>query len=47
VKDFANFVMARAFGEVGMGRYTGDRLAATHDEIAQLAFRLYESRDRQ
>ena len=30
----------------GMGAYTGRR-APTHDEIAQLAFNLYESRGRQ
>jgi hypothetical protein len=30
-----------------MGKYTGRRTAPTHDEIAQLAFSLYESRGRQ
>jgi hypothetical protein len=30
-----------------MGKYTGRRLSPTHDEIAQLAFSLYESRGRQ
>jgi hypothetical protein len=30
-----------------MGKYTGLRLSLTHDEIAQLAFSLYESRGRQ
>jgi hypothetical protein len=30
-----------------MGRYTGRRTSPTHDEIAQLAFSLYESRGRQ
>ena len=31
----------------GMGRSTGRRLSPTHDEIAQLAYSLYESRGRQ
>ena len=31
----------------GMGRNTGRRLYPTHDEIAQLAYSLYESRGRQ
>ena len=30
-----------------MGKNTGRRLYATHDEIAQLAFSLFESRGRQ
>jgi hypothetical protein len=30
-----------------MGKYTGRRTSPTHDEIAQLAFSLYESRGRQ
>jgi hypothetical protein len=30
-----------------MGRYTGARLIPTHDEIAQFAYGLYESRGRQ
>ena len=30
-----------------MGKNTGRRLYPTHDEIAQLAFSLYESRGRQ
>ena len=30
-----------------MGKYTGRRLSPTHEEIAQLAFSLYESRGRQ
>jgi hypothetical protein len=30
-----------------MGPNTGGRRAATHDEIAQLAFHLYERRGRQ
>jgi hypothetical protein len=30
-----------------MGTYSGRRTSPTHDEIAQLAFSLYESRGRQ
>ena len=36
-----------AIGLSGMGKDTGRRLSPTHDEIAQLAFSLYESRGRQ
>ena len=42
----AGFVASQAAGE-GMGRYTGGRLAHTHDEIAELAYSLYELRGRQ
>ena len=42
----SNFVTSHAAGEWGMEAYTGRR-APTHDEIAQLAFNLYESRGRQ
>jgi len=42
-----DFVTSEAAGEWGMGTYTGVRRAPTHDEIAQLAFSLYESRGRQ
>jgi hypothetical protein len=31
----------------GLGKHTGRRLCPTHDEIAQLAYSLYESRGRQ
>ena len=31
----------------GMGKYTGRQTLCTHKEIAQLAYCLYESRDRQ
>jgi hypothetical protein len=34
-------------GPTGMGKNTGRRLYPTHDEIAQLAYSLYESRGRQ
>ena len=30
----------------GMGKYTGSQTSPTHDEIAQLAYSLYESRGR-
>ena len=36
-------VTSYATCEWDMGTYTGDKLATTHDEIAQLAFSLYES----
>jgi hypothetical protein len=43
----AQIVAAGITGERGMGKYTGGRLSPTHDEIAQLAFSLFESRGRQ
>ena len=43
----ADFVISQAAGEWGMGTCTGGRRAPTHDEIAQLAYSLYESRGRQ
>jgi Protein of unknown function (DUF2934) len=43
----SDFVTSHAAGEWGMGTYTGGRRAPTHDEIAHLAFSLYESRGRQ
>ena len=46
VTEAAGFVASQAAGE-GMGRYTGGRLAPAHDEIAQLAYYLYESRGRE
>jgi len=46
VTEATEFVASEAAGE-GMGRYTGGRLAPTHDEIAQLAYFLYELRGRQ
>ena len=45
VTKASDFVTSQAAGEWGMGTYTGAR--PTHDEIAQLAYRLYESRGRQ
>jgi hypothetical protein len=47
VTDASHFVVSQAAGEWGMGTYTGGRRAPTHDEIAELAFSLYESRGRQ
>jgi len=46
VTEVTDFVASEAAGE-GMGRYTGGRLAPTHDEIAQLAYYLYELRGRE
>jgi len=46
VKKAAGFVAAQAAGR-GMGRYTGSRTTPTYEEIAQLAYRLYECRGRQ
>jgi hypothetical protein len=45
--EASDFVTSHAAGEWGTGPYTGGRRAPTHDEIAQLAFNLYESRGRQ
>jgi hypothetical protein len=47
VAKASDFVTSQAAGEWGMGTYTGGPRTPTHDEIAQLAFSLYESRDRQ
>ncbi len=43
----ADFVISNAVGEWGRGANTGGRRPPTHDEIAQFAFSLYESRGRQ
>jgi hypothetical protein len=43
MKNVADIVTADATGEIGMGKDTGRRLCPTHDEIAQLAFCLYEA----
>jgi hypothetical protein len=42
MKDIAGIVVADVTGEMGMGKYTGRRMSPRHDEIAQLAFSLYE-----
>src|SRR5438552_10113955 len=47
MKKVADIVIADVTGEGTMGKYTGSRLYPTNDEIAQLAFSLYESRGRQ
>ena len=47
MKGVAAIVAADTTGEWEMGKYTGRRTSPTHDEIAQLAFTLYESRGRQ
>ncbi len=47
VTKAAGFVASQAAGDGGMGRYTGARPTPPHDEIAQLAYRLYECRGRQ
>jgi len=47
MKEVAHIIAADITGEWVMGEYTGGRLSPTHDEIAQLAFSLYESRGRQ
>ena len=47
VTGASDYVTSSAAGEWGMGPDTGGRRAPTHDEIAQLAFHLYESRGRQ
>jgi hypothetical protein len=44
VTQAVGFVASQSAGEWGMGRYTGARLIPTRDEIAQLAYQLYESR---
>ena len=47
MENVGDIVTSYATGEWEMGMYTGRRRAPTHDEIAQLAFSLYESRGRQ
>ena len=47
MKKVADIVIAEVTGEGTMGKYTGSRLYPTKDEIAQLAFSLYEARGRQ
>ena len=47
MEKLADIVAADTPGQRGMGMYTGGRTSPTHDEIAQLAFSLYESRGRQ
>jgi hypothetical protein len=47
MKDVAGIMVADVTGEMGMGKYIGGRTSPTRDEIAQLAFSLYEERGRQ
>ena len=47
MKEVADIIAADSTGEWEMGKYTGRRTSPTHDEIAQLAFSLFESRGRQ
>jgi hypothetical protein len=46
MNNVADTLTSYATGECGMEMYTGGRAAPTHDEIAQLAFCLYELRGR-
>ena len=45
--ETAQIFAERIIGEMGLGQYTGARLSPTREEIAQLAYSLYESRGRQ
>jgi hypothetical protein len=47
MKEVADIIAADSTDEWEMGKYTGRRTSPTRDEIAQLAFSLYESRCRQ
>jgi hypothetical protein len=47
MKEVADIFVTETTGDRLMGKHTGGRLSSTHDEIAQLAFSLYESRGRQ
>jgi hypothetical protein len=46
MKEVADIIAADTTGKWEMGKYTGRRTSPTHDEIAQLAFSLYEARGR-
>jgi hypothetical protein len=46
MRKMTDRIAARITGEIGMGKNTGYRRPATHDEIAQLAYALWESRGR-
>jgi len=43
----SEMAMERSMAPSDMGKKTGRRLYPTHEEIAQLAYSLYESRGRQ
>ena len=47
MEGIPDILAADITGEWEIGRYTGGRTSPTHDEIAQLAFGLYEARGRQ
>jgi hypothetical protein len=44
IKRVADIITACVTGEMRMGKYTGCRMRATRYEIAQLAYRPFESR---
>ena len=44
MKGIRAILAADITGEWEIGKYTGRRTSPTHDEIAQLAFSLYEAR---
>jgi hypothetical protein len=44
MKGIPDILAADITGEWEIGKYTGRQTSPTHDEIAQLAFSLYESR---
>jgi Protein of unknown function (DUF2934) len=46
MKEIADAFAADITGERGIALYTGHRTSPTRDEIAQLAFSFYESRER-
>jgi len=46
-KEAADIAIVNATGEWDTAMDTGGRTSPTHEEIAQLAFSLYESRGRQ
>ena len=47
MKKAADIAAADTTAEWDMEKYNGRRTSPTHDEIAQFAFSLYESRGRQ
>jgi hypothetical protein len=44
MKGIRDILAADITGEWEIGKYTGSRTTPTHDEIAQVAFGLYEAR---
>ena len=45
--ETAQIFTERIIAEIGVGQYTGARLSPTREEIAQLAYSLYQLRGRQ